>query len=118
MRMQEPDARLDVERLGPSAVVVRVAGEVDAATGPLVRSAIWNEVRQKPQRLIIDLTGVTFFGTAGVHILVELHKLRPDAQLVCKNRLVLRVLEITALLDLLAINGSTAEALTAPLDAD
>jgi anti-anti-sigma factor len=98
--------------------VVRVCGEVDAATELLVRSTIWNEVRQTPQRLIIDLNGVTFFGTAGVNILVELRELRPNSQLVCKKRLVLRVLEITALLELFPISAAVADALELPLHTD
>lgn len=50
-------------------VVVTVAGEVDRMTpdSPLLKAA--DAVRRLPAGVVVDLNGVTFFGSAGVNML-------------------------------------------------
>jgi anti-anti-sigma factor len=60
--------------------------------------------------LILDLSAVRFFGTAGLRILVSAWNKRPDLQLVC-NASVLKILEMTGLGDLFPVSASVVDAL-------
>lgn len=61
---------------GPAArvMVVTVAGQVDLATDPLLRMALLDSVQRHPS-VCCDLSGVTFFGAAGVNVLVAVLEL-------------------------------------------
>jgi anti-sigma B factor antagonist len=57
------------------AVVVRAVGEVDLATAPLLSAQLElaEAVVVPPAPVILDLTGVTFFESAGVNVLLNHH---------------------------------------------
>jgi len=53
---------------------LRLVGEVDIATAPMLRQALSEALagtQADPQALTIDLTGVTFIDSTGLHELVE-----------------------------------------------
>ena len=53
-----------------AVVVVSVAGEVDILTAPQMRAAVDDAVARLDGRtLVVDLSGVTFFGSPGLQIL-------------------------------------------------
>ncbi|NUP32050.1 MAG: STAS domain-containing protein [Streptomycetaceae bacterium] len=62
---------IDVRRDGDHRVQVRVAGELDQDTAPQLRRAVSAALRGHPAALHIDLAGVPFADSAGLHILLD-----------------------------------------------
>jgi anti-sigma B factor antagonist len=87
----------------PGSVVVEVTGEVDAYTAPALEVCLQSQARQRGLRLlVVDLSGVTFLGAAGVTVLARAHRrcLARGAVLVVRTggrRRVLRLLQLTGL---------------------
>jgi anti-anti-sigma factor len=78
-----------------------VFGEVDSSTSPLLRDRLLEHLRPACARLVVDLTEVTFFGAAGLGVLVAARAAAETAGirtcLVARTRVVLRPLTITGL---------------------
>lgn len=96
---------------GPEAgqVVAQVRGELDAASNPLLQESLLKALRRAERVLTIDLSGVTFFGSAGVTALVWVSQ-HPEAagkhvRVVATSRIVTGPLELTGLLDRLDVQG-------------
>jgi len=115
-----PDAPLTLTVSRPSAglCVVTVAGELDAHTGDLLTACVRENVTPDQPRLILDLDGVTFLGSAGISALVEcsrhLNDVGPDAGLYLsgtERRTVYRPLELVGLLPLFSAHPTLAEAI-------
>jgi anti-sigma B factor antagonist len=49
-----------------------VTGEIDLATTPALFGSAQRALSYRPDRVLIDLQGVTFFGATGVHALNEI----------------------------------------------
>lgn len=106
--------RFDVVGHGSDATVVHVVGEIDTLTAPLLRSQLDEQIAIVPL-LVLDLSDVTFLGSAGLAVLVAAkddadrreHRLR----LVCGSRIVTRALQATGLLTLFDIADGVPEAL-------
>ncbi|WP_436498667.1 STAS domain-containing protein [Actinokineospora sp. HUAS TT18] len=62
------------------AIVVHPVGEVDMATEDILASGIDAALNDKPAVLILDLTGVGFFGSVGVSVLIRAQQ-RCDCEL-------------------------------------
>jgi anti-sigma B factor antagonist len=99
-----------------AAVVVEATGEVDMATAPALEREIEQacaEIRP-PAPIVVDLTGVSFLGSAGLTVLVQAerrcrahgHTLRVAAQ----HRAVLRTITLTGLDQVLDIHPSVPQA--------
>lgn len=99
------------------AVVVVVVGEVDAHTAGSVRSELSTGLDSGPPALIVDLSGVTFFGSAGIALLVEAKQHSEDTDtglaVVAASRVVLRSLEVAGVAGLFDVHRTRAEALSA-----
>lgn len=99
--MEYPDFAVDERRQSGCAVVV-VRGEVDVDTAPDVWVVARRALDTKPVSLVVDCTGVTFFGSTGISLLLELRgacrEHRLPFRLVADTRAVLRPLELTDLL--------------------
>jgi len=93
--------------------VACVAGELDMVSAPGFEEALIG----LPDRLKLDLQGVTFLDSAGVAVLIRQHRQRGEnggsLRIVEPSRAVRRVLEVSGLLDLLTGCGSGGAA-TAP----
>lgn len=106
--------RFDVVGHGSDATVVHVVGEIDTLTAPLLRSQLDEQIAIVPL-LVLELSDVTFLGSAGLAVLVAAkddadrrgHRLR----LVCGSRIVTRALQATGLLTLFDIADGVPEAL-------
>ena len=90
-------------------VVAHVAGELDAAAGPLLQQSLLDALRRAGRLLTIELSGVTFFGSAGVTALVWVSQ-HPEAagkhvRVVATSRIVTGPLELTGLLERLDVEG-------------
>jgi anti-sigma B factor antagonist len=106
--------RFDVVGYGDRASVLHVVGEIDTLTAPLLRAQLDGQIPQVPL-LVLDLTEVTFLGSAGLAVLVAAkddaethdHRLR----IVPGSRIVVRALEATGLLGIFDIADGVPQAL-------
>ena len=107
------DATITVqaEHLTGSRVLLRVRGEIDISTAARLRSAALTQIDNQPQLLIFHLGGVTFLDTAGLAVLIEVARLRPDLRLLVTDRTVRRALEMSGLSDWLNVYDNAADAL-------
>lgn len=101
--------------LEPDAAVVHVRGEVDGFTVLFARQAINEAFSLGISRLLIDLDGVVFFGSAGMGLLLQTRKRALDEKvglgLVCSNSLVMRPLGLAGLSELFVVSDSVETAL-------
>ncbi len=85
------------------ATILTVAGELDLATAPKLRSALAEATDSGPDAIRIDLRGVTFLDSSAISVLVEAQqRLQAEgAGLVLHGLLghTRRVLEIAGLMD-------------------
>ena len=103
----------------PDAVLVHATGEIDSSTAGELRSqlesALHEAESQASRLLIIDLEGVTYFGSAGLNAILDCHKqgLRTgtSVRLVADNGLVVRPIEVTNLDSLLDLYPTLPAAL-------
>jgi len=110
----------DVVRFGAegdgSALVAHVRGEIDTLTAPLLRTEL--DARLPEASLVVlDLTEVTFLGSAGLAVLGaakdQVERNGKTLKLVCGSRIVTRALEATGLLSLFEVADGVPEALRA-----
>lgn len=99
-------------------VVVEVGGEVDMLTSPQLRAAVLEQFETEGVQLVVlVLDGVTFLGTSGLAVLIEVREAAQtagvDLRLVCTARRVLRPLTIAGLVPLFNVKDSLDEALAA-----
>ena len=71
---------------------VKVTGELDVLTAPLVIEAV-----VKAMTVELDLSEVTFVDSSGVHALIQLRNRRSELQIVAISPPVKRVLEMTGI---------------------
>ena len=106
---EAPFAVQVVEGPEEGQLVARVCGELDAASDPLLQQTLLGALRATGRLLTLDLSGVTFFGSAGVTALVWLSQ-HPEAagkhvRVVATSRIVTGPLELTGLLERLDVQG-------------
>jgi anti-anti-sigma factor len=99
-----------VERDG--VVIVSMAGELDMATVAEAAAAL-QAATAHDLPVVLDLTELRFFSSAGLSLLMWLHRASADVRLAGDHRIVRRPLELTGLLDLFPIYASVAEAMAA-----
>lgn len=68
-----PARELPVQRIG-SCVVVTLPTEIDVRNASQVRDTLLGTLNRGAKILIIDMTGTTFCGCAGVHALIRARK--------------------------------------------
>ena len=59
------------------AVVVRLAGELDLYNAHAVRDQLLAAAERGPERLVVDLSGLTFIDSTGLGVLIEARKAVP-----------------------------------------
>jgi anti-sigma B factor antagonist len=101
----------------PGQVVIEVGGEVDMLTSPQLRSAVLDQFASGAgvELVVLDLDGVTFLGTSGLAVLIEVreaaHAAGVELRLACTARRVLRPLTIAGLIPLFDIHDTIDRAL-------
>jgi anti-anti-sigma factor len=105
--LSEPHARV---------LELRLAGEIDLATVAPLREATTTAIASRDyDRLIFDLSGVTFIDSSGLHVLAQAQRaLGRDGGatlVICAAPNVRKVFELTGLDRLLQIVSDRAEAL-------
>lgn len=103
-----------------AAAVVRLTGEIDLHTAPRLTAAVDQAVSGSAAGVVVDLAGVSFFGSAGVAALYRAAtgaaaQGRPLLLADC-SRIVARVLDLTGMRPLFA-EHATVEAAVAALGA-
>jgi anti-sigma B factor antagonist len=102
----------------PDAVVVGVSGAVDILTAPRLRAALAVALEHLDDRpVVVDLTDVRFFGSAGLRALAESAEqastqpgFQPLRVVVDHNRPVLRPIELTGYDAILALYHDVEDA--------
>lgn len=105
---------LRVAEHGPDARVVTVVGEVDTLTAPELATFLSVQLAAA-RRVVIDLDGVRFLGSAGLSVLFEANELATREQrglwLVCNSRIANRALDVTDLREHFTFADTVPEAL-------
>ena len=117
---KEPDnaevglATVAVERPADDTAVVRVDGEIDMVTAPALENQVVALLRERPRVLVLDLTGVRFFSSAGLAVLALAHRESDEGtelRVVADDAAVLRPIELTGMTEDLSIRSSLKAAL-------
>lgn len=95
--------------------VVTVSGEVDVATAPRLRDGLESAVGAAPARLVVDLSSVSFIDSTGLGVLIGVSKQADEAgvalRLVIAESRIIKLFEITGLLDLFTIVPTREQAI-------
>ena len=109
--------RLDTVGPAGDCAVLRVTGEVDACTAPVLRERIRELAAGGAVHLIADLSQVDFLDSTGLGVLVGgLKRLREDGgslALVVTTPRILRIFQVTGLTKAFAVWSSVTDAVTA-----
>jgi anti-sigma B factor antagonist len=110
---------LSTARPSPGHAVITVGGEVDMLTSPQLRTVVLDQFEPGSgvELVVLDLDGVSFLGTSGLAVLIEVreaaHTAGVELRLACTARRVLRPLTIAGLVPLFDIHDSIDRALAA-----
>ncbi|MEM9374423.1 MAG: STAS domain-containing protein, partial [Planctomycetota bacterium] len=69
--MPEPDAIVEVHAPKAGVVVVTPRSDVDLSRSPELRNALRAAQDRSPERLVVDLTDVSYMDSSGLATLVE-----------------------------------------------
>jgi anti-anti-sigma factor len=92
-----------------------VEGEIDIANASELRDELFAALSNQPPGLIVDLSGVTYLDSRGVHVLLELaERMKVRHQQLClvvpDTGLIKRVLQLTHLDEIVPVHPSVEEA--------
>lgn len=113
--------RIDDERVDDTTHVIVVHGEVDLFTAPEFKERISASIDAGVERIVVDLTEVTFIDSSSLGVLIGAHKrLAADAGdrsralvIVCAERAILNTFKITGLDQVFEIVPTREAAVTA-----
>ena len=95
----------------PDEVTLCLAGEIDVFTVVKLSAMVNDVLGEQPQRILLDMSGVTFCDSQGLGTLVVLSRKAQHARsvltLVNVGEFLMRVLDITGLRSALMISSST-----------
>ena len=98
-------------------VVISVAGELDMATAPHLQAHITELLESGQDRLVFDLADVSFCDSTGLSVFVRAKNSSDAAggtvRLAAPQRGVLRILEVSGLVEVLPTFATVAEAVAA-----
>jgi anti-sigma B factor antagonist len=94
----QPAFRVHVQR-HDDRVVVSAEGEIDLLTVEQLRGRLDALERTDGIRLVLDLRGVTFFDSCGVHLVLDQARREPGFSVVLGGDAVRRPFEVIGLLD-------------------
>ncbi len=110
---------LSVRRITDAeAELLECRGELDLATGPVLRSKVRSVLEDRPRRLVIDLCGVGFVDSSGLAVVLEVarqaHERGIDLRFACDVPSTLRLLELTGTDRVLSVQPTRSQALQLP----
>lgn len=99
-------------------VLITVAGDVDATNADYLEAFI-NRMRRPGEAVVLDLAGLRFMDSRGLHVMLRLHHDQLEQggamHLAAVNDVPARILQITGVWEVLLIHPSVQEAVTAVL---
>jgi anti-sigma B factor antagonist len=106
---------IETESVGGDAYVIALSGEVDLYTAPEFKQQLLDVIGRGGKHIIVDFTETTFIDSTTLGVLVGgVKRLRPEGgrlALVCSDRNITKIFEITGLNKVFPIYGTRAEAL-------
>jgi anti-sigma B factor antagonist len=107
--------RVNTEQIDDRTAVISVAGEVDLYTAPELKRELVSAIDQGARKIVVDLSEATFIDSTTLGVLLSgVKRLRPlDGELavVCTDRNIRKIFEITLLDRVFSIHEDRAEAL-------
>src|SRR2546427_5081018 len=106
---------IKTEQLSDTAYVISVAGEVDLYTAPEFKQQLLEVITQGARQVVVDFTDTTFIDSTTLGVLVGgIKRLRTndgELSLVCNDRNITKIFEITGLDRVFSIYPTRDEAL-------
>ena len=107
---------IKTEQLSDAAYVISLAGEVDLYTAPEFKQHLLEQIEQGVLKILVDFTDTTFIDSTTLGVLVGgVKRLRPvggQLALICADRNIIKIFEITGLDRVFAIYGTRDEAVS------
>jgi anti-sigma B factor antagonist len=107
--------RVNTERIDDRTAVIAVAGEVDLYTAPELKRELITAIDQGARKIVVDLSEATFIDSTTLGVLLSgVKRLRPlDGELavVCTDRNIRKIFEITLLDRVFSIHDERGAAL-------
>jgi anti-sigma B factor antagonist len=108
---------IKTEQLDDKSYVIALAGEVDLYTAPEFKHQLLEVIGQGAKEVVVDFSDTTFIDSTTLGVLVGgVKRLRTNEgqlSLVCSDRNITKIFEITGLDRVFTIYGSRDEALAA-----
>jgi anti-sigma B factor antagonist len=105
---------IKTEELKSDAYVIALAGEVDLYTAPEFKEQLLQVIGRGAKDVVVDFSDTTFIDSTTLGVLVGgVKRLRPNGgqlSLVCSDRNITKIFEITGLNKVFPIYGSRTEA--------
>ncbi len=96
-----PYAQVEVEALAPEASsgapVIAIGGEVDLSNAATLQAKIDEIVGADAERVVLDLSSLTFLDSTGIAVLVQLHNRLGSVQVRNPTPVVGRIIKVTGL---------------------
>jgi len=100
-----------------AVVVVSVAGELDMATAPQLQDQVADLLGKGRSRIVFDLSSLSFCDSTGLSVFVRAKNSSDEAggavRLAAPQRGVLRILEVSGLVEVLQTHPTVDEAIAA-----
>ncbi len=113
---------IKTEQLGDDAYVISLAGEVDLYTAPEFKQQLLEVIGQGGKQVVVDFTNTTFIDSTTLGVLVGgVKRLRTNEgqlSLICSDRNITKIFEITGLDRVFTIYPTRNEALSKVKSAD
>jgi len=112
------DVNFDIktEQLGSDGYVIALAGEVDLYTAPEFKQQLLDVIAQGAKNVVVDFSDTTFIDSTTLGVLVggikRLRTINGELSLVCSDRNITKIFEITGLDRVFAIYQTRDEALS------
>jgi anti-sigma B factor antagonist len=106
---------VESEQVGKAQHVIALSGEVDLYTAPELKRELLEAIGNGAKHVVVDFTNTTFIDSTTLGVLVgAVKRLRPNGgrlSIVCSDRNITKIFEITGLERVFAIYPTRAEAL-------
>jgi anti-sigma B factor antagonist len=106
---------IKTEQVGPEAYVIALSGEVDLYTAPEFKQQLLDVIGQGGKDVVVDFSDTTFIDSTTLGVLVggvkRLRTSEGQLSLVCNDRNITKIFEITGLDRVFTIYATRDEAL-------